>query len=90
MSVLHLPLFCPNPQAIVDLPPEVARLANAAVGQSGVLIGRMASAASQMGVGQASAPLEELARGVGGMATFFGGQVSREKLSPFAPQSGAL
>lgn len=59
----------------MDLPPEVARLANAAVGQSGVLIGRIADAATQMGVSQASAPLEELARGVGGMATIFGGQV---------------
>lgn len=65
----------PMHQAFVDLPPEVARLANQAVYTGGDLIGRMASAADQFGVPQASEPLTEVSKGVVGMAGFFGGEV---------------
>jgi hypothetical protein len=39
-------------QAVVDLPPEVARMANQAVATGGTLIGRLADMAQQMGVPQ--------------------------------------
>jgi len=65
----------PLQQNIVDLPPDVARLANQAVYAGGDAIGRLAAVATQMGVGQASGPLTELSKGVSGMASFFGGEV---------------
>jgi hypothetical protein len=42
----------PMQQAVVDLPPEVARMANQAVATGGTLIGRLADMAQQMGVPQ--------------------------------------
>ncbi|EFJ43624.1 hypothetical protein VOLCADRAFT_106736 [Volvox carteri f. nagariensis] len=65
----------PMQQAIVDLPPEVARLAAGAVESTGEALGRLASVATQLGVQQATVPLEELSRGVVGMSAMFGGQV---------------
>lgn len=65
----------PMQQAVVDLPPGVARLANTAVSTTGGLVGRLATVANQLGVQQASVPLEELSRGVTNMAGAFGGQV---------------
>ncbi|GIL78290.1 hypothetical protein Vretimale_7640 [Volvox reticuliferus] len=65
----------PMQQAFVDLPPEVARLAAGAVESTGGALGRLASVATQLGVQQATVPLEELSRGVVGMSSMFGGQV---------------
>lgn len=65
----------PMHQALVDLPPDVARLANQAVYAGGDAIGRLADVATQMGVGAASGPLNELGKGVSNFAGFFGGEV---------------
>ncbi|GLC38392.1 hypothetical protein PLESTB_001582700 [Pleodorina starrii] len=65
----------PMHQAFVDLPPEVARFAAGAVESTGGALGRLASVATQLGVQQATVPLEELSRGVVGMSSMFGGQV---------------
>ncbi|GAX81485.1 hypothetical protein CEUSTIGMA_g8914.t1 [Chlamydomonas eustigma] len=62
-------------QAVVDLPPEVARVASSAVNTSGELIGRMAAAANQMGVPQATDLLNQTSKGVTNIAGVFGGQV---------------
>ncbi|KAG2486357.1 hypothetical protein HYH03_014938 [Edaphochlamys debaryana] len=65
----------PMHQAFVDLPPEIARMAGGAVESTGVALGRLAGVATQLGVAQASAPLEELSRGVVGFSGMLGGQV---------------
>ncbi|GFR44738.1 hypothetical protein Agub_g6066 [Astrephomene gubernaculifera] len=65
----------PLHQAFVDLPPEVARFAAGAVESTGGALGRLAGVASQLGVQQATVPLEELSRGVVGMSSLLGGQV---------------
>jgi len=62
-------------QAVVDLPPEVARVASTAVATGGDLIGRLAGVATQMGVPQATDILSQTSKGVTGMASVFGGQV---------------
>lgn len=65
----------PLQQNAVDLPPPVAKLANQAVTTGGSLIGQLAGVASQFGVSQASAPLQDLSKSVTGMASMFGGEV---------------
>jgi hypothetical protein len=65
----------PMHQAVVDLPPEVARLANETVAQGGMFVGRMAGVAAQMGAHQATQPLYDLSKGVSSLANAFGGQV---------------
>ncbi|PNH07654.1 hypothetical protein TSOC_005842 [Tetrabaena socialis] len=50
-------------------------MAAGAVESTGGALGRLASVATQLGVQQATAPLEELSRGVVGMSSMFGGQV---------------
>lgn len=65
----------PMQQAIVDIPPEVARVASSAVFTGGDLIGRMAGVATQMGVPQATDLLNDASRGVTNIAGMLGGQV---------------
>lgn len=65
----------PMEQALVDLPPEVARVANQAAATGGTLLGRLADMATQMGVSQATGPLGDLSKGVQDMASMIGGQV---------------
>lgn len=65
----------PMQQALVDVPPEVARVASSAVFTGGDLIGRMAGVATQMGVPQATDLLTDASRGVTNMAGLLGGQV---------------
>lgn len=65
----------PVQQNVVDLPPEVARLANQAVSGSGVMLGRLANVAHQMGASAPADTLEELGKGVVNMAGMFGGTV---------------
>ncbi|KAL6755697.1 hypothetical protein V8C86DRAFT_2671657 [Haematococcus lacustris] len=65
----------PLQQALVDLPPDVARMANQAVYAGGDVIGRLAGMATQMGMAQASGPLAELSKGVVGFASTLGGEV---------------
>lgn len=64
----------PLHQAFVDLPPEVARLANQAVVAGGSLIGRLSDVAGQMGVQQATGPLSQLGAGVTELASLLGGE----------------
>eukprot|EP00879_Flechtneria_rotunda_P031205 GHRR01034067.1.p1 GENE.GHRR01034067.1~~GHRR01034067.1.p1 ORF type:complete len:201 (+),score=82.87 GHRR01034067.1:275-877(+) len=64
----------PLAQAIPDLPPEVARVANQAAVTGGDMLGRLASMAGLMGVQGASGPLEDLSKGVANMANMLGGQ----------------
>lgn len=64
----------PMQQALVDLPPELARAANQAVSQGSSLLGRLAGMAQQAGIQSAKAPLEDLSKGVGSLADMFGGQ----------------
>eukprot|EP00775_Hariotina_reticulata_P008585 gene8585-8767_t len=64
----------PMAQAFVDLPPEVARVANNAAVAGGTLLGRLADMANQIGVVQASGPLEDLSKGVSNVANMFGSQ----------------
>uniref|UniRef100_A0A383W0Y9 Uncharacterized protein n=1 Tax=Tetradesmus obliquus TaxID=3088 RepID=A0A383W0Y9_TETOB len=59
----------PMAQALVDLPPEVARVANQAAATGGQVLGRLADMASQMGVAGASGPLADLSKGVSNMAS---------------------
>ncbi|GFH13040.1 uncharacterized protein HaLaN_08841, partial [Haematococcus lacustris] len=65
----------PLQQALVGLPPDVARMANQAVYAGGDVIGRLAGMATQMGMAQASGPLAELSKGVVGFASTLGGEV---------------
>lgn len=65
----------PLHQAFVDLPPDLARLAAGAVESTGGALGRLATVAGQLGVSAATAPLEELSRGVVGVSGMLGGQV---------------
>lgn len=65
----------PMQQALVDIPPEVARVASSAVFTGGDLIGRMAGVATQMGVPQATDLLNGASRGVTNIAGMLGGQV---------------
>jgi len=65
----------PMQQAFVDLPPEIARLANQAVYTGGDVVGRLASLATQLGVTQATPPLYDLSRGITGMSSSLGGEV---------------
>lgn len=62
-------------QAIIDLPPEVARMASSAVYTGGDLIGRSAGVATQMGVPQATELLTQASQAVSNMAGMLGGQV---------------
>ena len=59
----------PAPKTIPSPPHMQATVAG------GEMIGNMAKVATQMGVGQATAPLTDLSKGVINMAGFFGGQV---------------
>ncbi|KAG2422465.1 hypothetical protein HXX76_015989 [Chlamydomonas incerta] len=65
----------PLHQAFVDLPPDLARFAAGAVESTGGALGRLAAVAGQLGVSAATAPLEELSRGVVGVSGMLGGQV---------------
>lgn len=62
-------------QAIVDLPPEVSRLASSAVLTGGDFMARLAGVATQMGVPQATDVLNDASKGVSSMADMLGGQV---------------
>ncbi|GBF91540.1 hypothetical protein Rsub_04280 [Raphidocelis subcapitata] len=64
----------PMQQALVDLPPELARAANQGMAQGSSLLGRLADMASQAGLQSASAPLEDLRKGLGSLADMLGGQ----------------
>jgi len=63
------------PQAFVDLPPEVARMAGSAVVTGGDVISRIARGAEQLGVPQATSLLDRASKGVIGLAPMMGGEV---------------
>ena len=63
-------------QAIVDLPPELARAAAQGAAQGGSLLGQLAGLAQQAGVSQAAAPLNDLSKGVAAFADMLGGTSS--------------
>ncbi|KAG1660208.1 hypothetical protein FOA52_005077 [Chlamydomonas sp. UWO 241] len=65
----------PMQQNVVDLPPEVARMAGTGVATAGDIIGRMAGMANQMGVPQAVELLNQASKGVTGLAPLMGGEV---------------
>eukprot|EP01025_Chloroclados_australasicus_P003550 TRINITY_DN1084_c0_g1_i1.p5 TRINITY_DN1084_c0_g1~~TRINITY_DN1084_c0_g1_i1.p5 ORF type:complete len:103 (-),score=18.02 TRINITY_DN1084_c0_g1_i1:334-642(-) len=60
-------------QAFVDLPPDVARVANQAASQGGAFVNRIAQMMDQAGVPQAQQPLTDLSKGMEGVASLFGG-----------------
>eukprot|EP01024_Parvocaulis_polyphysoides_P045704 TRINITY_DN4282_c0_g1_i1.p1 TRINITY_DN4282_c0_g1~~TRINITY_DN4282_c0_g1_i1.p1 ORF type:complete len:442 (+),score=64.92 TRINITY_DN4282_c0_g1_i1:56-1381(+) len=63
----------PMQQAFVDLPPEVAKVANQAVTSGGAFVSRLAQMMDQAGVPQAQQPLTDLSKGMEGMASLLGG-----------------
>eukprot|EP01025_Chloroclados_australasicus_P003557 TRINITY_DN1084_c0_g1_i8.p1 TRINITY_DN1084_c0_g1~~TRINITY_DN1084_c0_g1_i8.p1 ORF type:complete len:452 (-),score=42.17 TRINITY_DN1084_c0_g1_i8:334-1689(-) len=63
----------PMQQAFVDLPPDVARVANQAASQGGAFVNRIAQMMDQAGVPQAQQPLTDLSKGMEGVASLFGG-----------------
>ncbi|WIA35548.1 hypothetical protein OEZ86_003973 [Tetradesmus obliquus] len=71
----------PMAQALVDLPPEVARVANQAAATGGQVLGRLADMASQMGVAGASGPLADLSKGVSNMASMLNAEPNGQAAS---------
>lgn len=59
----------PMQQVLGDLPPEVAQAATQAVSSSSSLLGRLSAMATEAGLGAASASIDEVAKGVSGVAS---------------------
>lgn len=66
----------PMQQALVDLPPDLARAAAQGAAQGGTLLGRLAGLAQQAGVQSAAAPLNDLSKGASALADLFAGSAS--------------